>query len=219
MTQQHPPIGIVSHGLYLPTPRMSAADVSVASEGQWSEEAVRTKLGFTQKPIPGPDDGTQEMAVHAARDCLRRADVDATEVDLILCIGEEHKEFALTTSGIYVQEKIGATNAWALDLQQRCNTTVAALKIAKDMLIADDELTTVLIVGGYRNGDLIDYRDAAVSFMFNLGAGAGAFLVRKGHDRNEILGTHIITDGSMARDTGVELGGTKRWQRATAPIR
>ena len=38
------------------------------------------------------------------------------------------------------------------------------------MMIADEELKTIMIVGGYRNGDFIDFEDSAVSFMFNLGA-------------------------------------------------
>jgi len=130
------------------------------------------------------------------------------EIDLILCIGEEWKEYPLTTSGIYIQYKIGANNAWSIDIQQRCGTTVAALKIAKDMMIADETLKTVMIVGGYRNGDFIDYEDSSVSFMYNLSAGAGAMLLKRDHPVNHILGTHIITDGSMARDAGVKYGGT-----------
>lgn len=202
------PVGIVGWGLYLPERVMTAADVAAATGGRWSEQAVREKLGFDQKPVPGPDDGTQEMAVRAALDALERTGVAAEDIDLVLCIGEEHKEHALTTSGIYVQERIGARSAWAIDLQQRCNSTVAALKIAKDMLRSDDELETVLIVGGYRNGDLLDYTDSDASFMFNLGAGAGALLVRKGWEKNLVLGTHILTDGSLARDVGVRWLGT-----------
>jgi len=128
---------------------------------------------------------------------------------LILCIGEEWKEYPLTTSGIYIQEKIGANNAWSIDVQQRCGTTVAAMKIAKDMMIADEELKTIMIVGGYRNGDFIDFEDSAVSFMFNLGAGAGAMILKRNWGKNLVLGTHIITDGTMARDAGVLYGGTE----------
>jgi 3-oxoacyl-[acyl-carrier-protein] synthase-3 len=66
-----------------------------------------------------------------------------------------------------------------------------------------------MIVGGYRNGDLIDFRDSAVSFMFDLAAGAGALLLRRNLGRNLVLGSHIITDGSLARDVGVWYGGTE----------
>jgi 3-oxoacyl-[acyl-carrier-protein] synthase-3 len=206
----HPPIGIMGYGLYIPSTYLSSAEIAAASGGRWTDDAVRNKLGFDGKPTPGPMDGTQEMGVRAAKDCLERCGVHASEIDVILCIGEEHKEYPLTTSGIYIQEQIGARQAWAIDIQQRCNTAVAALKIAKDMLIADPDVETVLIVGGYRNGDLIDFKDPTTSFMYNLGAGAGAFLVRRGYEKNLILGVQIATDGSMARDVGVRYGGTKQ---------
>ena len=201
-------VGIVGYGLYLPSTYLEARDIAAATEGKWSEQAVREKLGIKRKPMPGREDGTQEMAVYAAKDALQRSQIEPDEIDLILCIGEEYKEYGLTTSGIYIQEQIGARRAWAVDVQQRCNSTIVALKMAKDMLLADEDLQTVLIVGGYRNGDLIDYTDADASFMYNLGAGAGAFIVRKGYTRNRILGTHIVTDGSLSRTVGVRYLGT-----------
>jgi len=78
------------------------------------------------------------------------------------------------------------------------------------MMIADPEINTVMIVGGYRNGDFIDYTDNSVSFMYNLGAGAGAIIMKKNYGKNLLLGTHIMTDGSLARDVGVEFGGTEK---------
>jgi 3-oxoacyl-[acyl-carrier-protein] synthase-3 len=202
-------VGILGYGLYIPQTVMTAADIAAATEGRWTESAVREKLGITKKSVPGPGDGTQEMGARAALDALARTGVDPMEIDLVLCMGEEWKEYPLTTSAIHIQERIGARRAWGLDIQQRCNTTVAAIKIAKDMIIADPEIATVLIVGGYRNGDLIDFTDPDVSFMYDLAAGAGALLLRRGHARNRVLGAHIITDGSLSRDSGVWYGGTE----------
>ena len=36
---------------------------------------------------------------------------------------------------------------------------VSALKMAKDMLMADPEVHVIMVVGGYRNGDFVDYTD------------------------------------------------------------
>lgn len=202
-------VGILGYGLYIPQTFMTAAEIAAATEGRWTEAAVREKLGIAKKSTPGPSDGTQEMGARAALDALARTGVDPMEIDLVLCMGEEWKEYPLTTSAIHIQERIGARRAWGIDIQQRCNTTVAAIKIAKDMMIADPELSTALIVGGYRNGDLIDFTDPDVSFMYDLAAGAGALLLRRGHVRNRVLGAHIITDGSLSRDTGVWYGGTE----------
>lgn len=208
MTETAKHIGVVGTGVYLPTTYMTAKEVAEATGGRWAEADVVSKLGFTKKTIPGPDDGTQDMGVRAAADCLRRTGVDPKDLDLILCIGEEWKEYPLTTSGIYIQEQIGASRAWAIDVQQRCCSCVAAMKIAKDMMLSDPKLNTVMIVGGYRNGDFVDYQDPAMSMMYNLGAGGGAIILKKDYGRNVLLGSHLMTDGSLARDVGVRYGGT-----------
>ena len=174
-----PKIGIVGTVIYIPKTVMTAKEISDATNGVWSEDAVKNKLGITQKTIPGNNDGTQAMGDKAGLDALKNTGVNPKNIDLVISMGEEHKEYPLTTSGIYIQQKIGATNAWAIDVQQRCGTTISAMKIAKDMMIADDEINTVMIVGGYRNGDFIDFTDSSVSFMFNLGAGAGAIILKK----------------------------------------
>lgn len=201
-------VGIVGTGLYIPKTVMTAKDISEATNGFWAERAVIEKLGIYQKPVPGPDDGTQEMGVRAGLDCLKRTGVDPKEIDLLLCIGEEWKEYPLTTSGTYIQHEIGAVNAWAIDLAQRCCTCVSAMKIAKDMMIADEEINTVMIVGGYRNGDFVDYANRSLSAMYNLGAGGGAMIMKKNYNRNLLLGTHLKSDGSFSRDIAVEIGGT-----------
>jgi 3-oxoacyl-[acyl-carrier-protein] synthase-3 len=207
MAKDH--IGIVGTGLYLPDERMTAAEISEATEGYWAEEAVKEKLGIIEKVMPGEDDGTQAMGVRAAEDALERTGIDPEEIDLILGIGEEWKEYPLTTSSIYIQGQIGAKNAWAIDMQQRCCTTVAALKIAESMMLADDEINTAMIVGGYRNVDFVDYTDKPMSMMYNLGAGGGALIVKKNYGKNVLMGSHIMSDGSLARDAGVKYGGCK----------
>ena len=200
-------IGIAGLGLYIPKERMTAAEISEATNGVWSEDAVINKLGIVEKPIPGEADGTQEMGAKAALNALEDAQMAACEIDIILCMGEEWKEYPLTTSALYIQDRIGATNAWGIDVQNRCCTTVSALKMARDMLVADDEINVIMIVGGYRNGDFIDFTDSKVSMMYNLSAGGGAMILKKNLGKNLLLGSHIKADGSFARDAGVEIGG------------
>jgi 3-oxoacyl-[acyl-carrier-protein] synthase-3 len=204
-----PTVGIVGTGIYLPDNFMTAKEISDKTNGIWAEEAVKEKLGIVKKTIPGTDDGTQEMGVRAALDALKNTNVDPLDIDVIICVGEEWKEYPLTTSALYIQDKIGATNAWGIDVANRCCTTVSAMKMAKDMLIADEDVNIVMVVGGYRNGDFVDYSDKDMSMMYNLGAGGGAIILKKNFNQNLLLGSHIIADGSLSRTAGVEIGGTE----------
>ncbi len=170
---------------------------------------VEEKMGIKKKYVPGANDHTCEMGIIAAKQAIEKADIDPMEIDLIIYIGEEHKEYPLWTAGIKLQEAIGAFNAWAFDVALRCGTTVMALKVAKSMMIADPKINTVLLAGGYRNVDFIDYQNPRTRFMYNLGAGGGAILLKKGHSENSILETKMITDGSFSEDVVVVAGGTK----------
>lgn len=201
-------VGVIGLGVYLPEKVMTAEEISQATGGVWSPEAVREKLGIRQKYVPGEDDGTQEMGARAAQACIEDAGIDPKSIDVILCFGEEWKEYPLTTSAMYIQDYIGATQAWGIDVQNRCCTTLAALKMAKDLIIADPDINTVLLAGGYRNGELIDYKEKSSSMFYDLGAGGAAMLVQRNAGKNVVLGSHVLSDGSFARHAGVEIGGT-----------
>lgn len=206
MTPSHPSVGIVSVGTHLPERVLGAAEIAVASG--IPEEVVVRKLGIVRKHVGGPDDHPNDMAVAAALDCLSRSEIPAEEVDVVLCTTEEWKEHLLWTAGIDLAERIGAKRAWAMDLHARCATTVGAMKMAKDMMVADPEVRTVLIAGGYRVSDFVDLANPRTSFLFNIGAGAGAMLLSRDWPRNRVLGTHLIADGSLSRSVLVPAGGT-----------
>jgi len=204
-----PRVGIVSTGVYLPERVLTAADI--AAESGIAEWVIRDKFGIERKHMAGPDDHTNQMAIWAAQDCLSRSEVPADEIDVVLCTTEEWKEYLLWTAGIKLAYEIGAHRAWAIDVQMRCGTTIAALKMASDMMAADPEINTVLIAGGYRNGDLINFKNPRTSFMFNLAAGGGALLLRKNWPRNHVLGTHLMSDGSMSEHVLVPASGTRQF--------
>ncbi|MBT2694362.1 3-oxoacyl-ACP synthase [Bacillus sp. ISL-55] len=200
-------IGIVSTGIYLPENHITGEEI--ARLAGIPEQVVEEKMGIRKKPVPGPDDHTCEMGIRAARMALEKANMDPMNIDLVIYIGEEYKEYPLWTAGIKLQEEIGARNAWAFDTALRCGTTVMALKLAKGMMLSDPAINTVLLAGGYRNGDFIDYQNPRTRFMYNLGAGGGAILLQKGHEENVLLETEMITDGSFSEDVVVVAGGTK----------
>ena len=125
-------VGIVGTGIYLPEKKITAEEISNSTNGVWTTEAVIEKLGIVTKLEANKDEGSQEMSYLAAIDCLKNTGVDPLDIDVILSITEEWKEFPLTTSALYVQGKIGANNAWGIDLQNRCCTSVSAIKVAKD---------------------------------------------------------------------------------------
>ncbi|MEK4530237.1 3-oxoacyl-ACP synthase [Solibacillus sp. FSL K6-1554] len=200
-------IGITGLGMYLPEGRMTGAQI--AEKANIPTFVVETKMGIIEKVVAGPNDHPVEMSVKAAKEAISEAQVDAKDIDVVIYIGEEHKEYPLWTAAIKIQEEIGAVNAWAFDVQLRCGTAIMAMKVAKSLMLADDSVKTVLLAGGYRNHDFIDYENERTRFMFNLGAGAGAMILQKNAGGHEVLEASLITDGSFSEDVVVPVGGTK----------
>lgn len=194
-------------GLYIPTPRQTAADIAAASG--IPEAVVRDKMGIVEKPVPGEGDHTNEMGIRAAREALRKAGLEPGSVDVIISITEEYQEYVLQSPGIAAAHALGCHRAWAYDLGQRCGAGVLALKQARDLLLTDPAVKVVLICGGYRNGDLIDYRDQATRFLFNLSAGGAAAVITREGSGLELLESAFAIDGSFAEDVIIPVGGTR----------
>jgi len=199
-------IGIVSVGTYVPETYITAAEI--AERTGIPEGVIRDKFGLSRKPVPGPDDHTNAMALWAAQDALSSGNVSPEEIDVVLCTTEEWKEYPLWTAGIKLAHDLGAHRAWALDVQMRCGTTIGALKMARALMLSEPDVRTVLIAGGYRNGDLVDYENPRSRFLTNLSAGGGAILLRKDHTHNRLLGTALRVDGSFSLDVIIPAGGT-----------
>lgn len=200
-------IGVTGLGVYVPKGRLTSAELAAASG--LPEWVVAEKLGLIERVLPGPDDHPTAMGVWAAQAALEQARVMPDEVDVVISITEEYKEYPVWTAGIKLAHDLGARRAYAYDLGQKCGTAVLAIKQAHDLLVADHTVNTVLVAGGYRNSDLIDLRDENVRFMYNLGAGGAAAVVQRGAG-HAVLGSSIITDGSFSLDVLVPVGGTKQ---------
>ncbi|MFH1091334.1 MAG: 3-oxoacyl-ACP synthase [Pseudomonadota bacterium] len=198
--------GILSLATYIPR-AYHHADY-IASQSDTPADIIRSKLGWHQKNVPGPGDGTVAMGIKAARKAMYYSGLAPENIDLVIWSGEEIKEYRNWPAGPKIQKELGLKKAWSFDLQQRCGTTLVALKLARDMIRADDDLNNILIATGYRNADLIHYPNRRVRWMYYLAAGGAACVVQRDCPRNEILEGHFMSDGSFAWDVYVPQGGS-----------
>ncbi len=199
-------MGIVSTGTWFPDTFVTAQEI--AEQSGLPEWVVREKLGIERKFVADPEVHPNQMAVHAARKAIIKAGIDPSEIDVVLCTTEEWREYLLWTTAIDIAHETGAKNAWGIDVHTRCATSIAALKLARGLMADDPTVNTVLIAGGYAISHFIDFSDVNTSFLFNIGAGAGAMIVKRDWPENQVLGMHLIADGLMSRHVIVPASGT-----------
>ncbi len=200
-------IGIVSYGLYTPETFETAADLS--SKSGLSLEDVK-KLGIERKCLPSREDQPVTMAVKAANQAFERAgDVRPEDVDLVIWTGEEYKDYIAQTASIRLQEETGCKNAWAFDLVGQNVTSIQGLRVARDFILGDESVKTILLAGGTRNVDLVDPANPDTRFLLASSASGGAMILRRNHPANRLIDTTFTIDYDMADEVFVPGGGTE----------
>lgn len=202
-------IGIGGIGTYLPPQFMTAAEIS--NQTGIPEAVVAQKFGVCRKPVAGPDDSTADMAVKAARQAIAEAGIEPGSIDLVLWCGAQHKDYPCWLAGLYVANQLGAVNAWSFDMEAMCGSMMAALDVAKSLMLTREDLTTVLLVSGYRNNDLVDLAEPSTRFLLDLASGGSACVLQKNLGRNVVLGSAFKGDGSLSTDCLFPKLGSRSW--------
>ena len=199
-------VSLAATAAYLPARWMTAAEV--AERSGIPETVIVDKFGLRGKHIAAEDEHVSDLSVRAAESLLAETGLDADEIDVVMYYGSMWKDYAVWQAAPWIAHRIGATKAYAVEYDNVSCGTPVALRIARDMLRAEDELRTILVVAACRESYLLDYGNERSRFMFNFGDGAVAGLLVKDGGRNELLGCHGITDGSFSLQVKLPSGGS-----------
>lgn len=206
-------ISLSRAAVFLPEGRQTGAEIAALSG--LPVAVVVDKMGIVEKRRAPADLHPSDMAVAAAR--LALEGVDPASVDVVIWTGSEYKDHIVWTAAIEVQRQLGCTRAFAFDLSARCSTGILGLSIAQSMMMANPALRRVLLCGGHRTGDLVDYADPNTRFLYNLADGGSAMLLERvpfGESANNLLDARVITDGAFSHDVILPAGGTRLPTRA-----
>jgi len=200
-------VGLESWGIYLPEKKHTSD--YIAQETGIPKDVIEKKFGLKSKTVPGPKDHTVAMGAKASFQALERANITAEDLDLIIWAGEVYAERPMMTYGIKLQQLLGnPLNSWAFDINQRCGTFLVGMLLGKSLIQTNPNIERILVASGYRNSDLINYKNQNSRFMISLAASGAAVILRGDYKTNEILGISAISDGRFADDVYVPAGGT-----------
>ena len=199
-------VSLTATAAYLPERWMPAAEV--AARSNIPESVIVEKFGLRGKHIAAEGEHVSDLSVRAAEALLEETGTDPASIDVVMYFGSMWKDYAVWQAAPWIAHRIGASRAYAVEYDNVSCGTPVALRIARDMLRAEDELQSILVVAACRESYLLDYGNQRSRFMFNFGDGAVAGLLVKDGGRNEVLGCHGITDGSFSLQVKVPSGGS-----------
>ena len=179
-------------GSYVPGKVLTNDDLEkrIDTTNEW----ITTRTGIKERRIADDDEHTSDMAAHAAQRALERAEVDPADVDLII-LATITPDMPFPATACLVQEKLGAHNAAAFDIEAACSGFVYALEIGQQFIMSRT-YNTVLVIGAEKLSSIMDWEDRNTCVLF--GDGAGAAVLQNRENSHGLLTACMGADGRKA---------------------
>ncbi|HEX6915959.1 MAG TPA: beta-ketoacyl-ACP synthase III [Chitinophagaceae bacterium] len=194
---------ITAVGGYVPETKLTNFDLEkmVDTNDEW----IRTRTGVEERRIlKEKGQGTSDLGAPAVQDLLRKRNMNASEIDCIICATVTPDMTFPATANI-IADKIGATNAWSFDIGAACSGFLYALTTGAS-LIESGRYKKVVVVGADKMSAIIDYTDRATCIIF--GDGGGAVLLEPDTEGFGVLDSILRSDGSGRQYLHMKSGGS-----------
>jgi 3-oxoacyl-[acyl-carrier-protein] synthase-3 len=182
---------IAGTGSYLPERILTNAELerSIDTTDEW----IFTRTGIRERHIVAEGQFTSDMALEAAKNAIKAANIDIESIDLIV-LATTTPDRIFPSTACLLQQKLGIINCPAFDLQAVCSGFVYALATA-DNFIKAGAAKCVLVVGADAMSRITDWTDRSNCILW--GDGAGAVILQASDDQG-ILSTHLHANGNYA---------------------
>ena len=182
---------IVGTGSYLPQQIMTNEDLTKIVDT--SDEWIVSRTGIKQRHLVDSNlgEGTNFMAVKAAKQALEAASLTANEMGLVI-VATCSPDFTFPSVACFVQKELGIQNKCpAFDITAACSGFIYSITVA-DQMIRSGAVKNALVIGSETISRVIDWSDRTTCCIF--GDGAGAVILQASQEPG-IYSTHLHAAG------------------------
>ncbi len=170
-----------------------------------NDDWITSRTGIKERRIlKEPNQGTSFMAVRAAKDLIAKSGINPTEIELVI-VATATPDLPVASTAVFTATEIGATNAFAYDLQAACSSFLYGMSTAA-AYIESGRYKKVLLIGADKMSSIIDYSDRATCIIF--GDAAGAVLFEPSQDGLGLQDEYLRSDGAGREFLKIEAGGS-----------
>ena len=162
---------ICGTGSALPQKRVTNDDLSKIMDT--TDEWIKSRTGIRARHL-AVEETLVDLTAEAASQALMEAGMEPGELDMILSATLSADKIVPMLS-CELQERLGAANAVAFDINAACSGFLFALQTA-DAYIKSGQYQKILVTGGEILSKMMDWDDRSTCVLF--GDGAGAVVVR-----------------------------------------
>ena len=192
-------------GMYVPEKMLTNEDIEQMLNRPGTADWLVQNVGIRQRHVMAEDEVTSDLALHAGREALENAGLEADDLDLII-LSTDTPDYLSPATSVVVQHKLGAKNAGTFDVNCACAGLVTSLDIASRYIGTDFDINSVLVIGAYGMTKFIDWTDHYTCTLF--ADAAGAMVLQASEDREGFIVSKLTADGSFHDHLGIFVGGT-----------
>ena len=160
-----------------------------------TDEWITKRTGISERRIASKEENTSDLGVQASKIAIKRADIDMSDIDLIICATISPDYLCMPSTACIIADKLGIKNVMALDISAACTGFIYALQTAQ-AFIQSGMKKNVLIIGTEKLSTIVDYTDRTTCMLF--GDGAGAAIISATNNKEEaILDIQCSADGGL----------------------
>ena len=179
----------------------------IFTNDQWIHE----RTGIHERrfsDLENHDEHNSSLGVAAARKALDMAGRRPADIDQII-YATCTPDTLIPSTACWLQHKIDAPQAWAMDINAACSGFIYGLATA-DKFIQSGQTQTALVVGAEVLNPFINWQDRGSCIIFGDGAGA-AIIERTAPDSPaRILSSHLLSDGNLWELLYIPAGGSSK---------
>ena len=188
---------------WVPEYRLTNQELSTMVET--NDEWITTRTGIKERRIlKGEGLGSSDLGVQAVNGLLKKKNIKADEIDLIIC-ATATPDLIFPSTACIIADKIGAVNAIGFDLMAACSGFLFSLATASKFIETGTYKKIVVVVAD-KMSSIIDYEDRQTCVIF--GDGSGAVLLEPTQDGLGIQDSILKSDGSGRNYLGMKAGGS-----------
>ena len=169
-----------------------------------SDEWITSRTGIKKRRVLSSDKTSTDLGISASKKVIKRTNFDPNKIDLIIAASSAPEE-VYPTVACRIQGAIKATNAACFDMKAACAGFIYALNTA-NAFIKSGTYENILIVATDATTKFTDWTDRSICVLF--GDGAGAALVTKSEEKDDIVGIDLLADGSCGDFITLKTQGT-----------
>jgi 3-oxoacyl-[acyl-carrier-protein] synthase-3 len=193
---------ITSVGAYLPEKILTNKDLEKIVDT--SDEWILSRTGIKERRVLSKGIGTSFMAIKAVNQILEKKNLDPLEIDMVI-MATITPDMNVSATAAFVATEIGATNAFAYDLQAACSGFLFGMSVASSY-IESGKYKNILLIGADKMSSIIDYTDRNTCIIF--GDGAAAVLLQPNNEGYGMQDEFLKSDGIGRNFLGIKAGGS-----------